>query len=476
MTSTFTTNLSLQEQGTGDNSNNWGAQLNANMITIVDQCLGTKLSLSVAGAADVTLSTAQSQNLYFNFTGALTGNINVIYPASAGRIIIVSNNTSGAFTLTVKPSGGTGMLITQGSTQTVQIDGTAGLAQAPTNDILPFEVSLASATTTDLGSTGTNVISITGTTTITSLGSTASINECLYFVRFTGALTLTYNSSTLILPGFASITTAAGDTAIFKYEGSGHWRCMMYQQAATVVGGTGTVNAGTTNQLAYYASSTNAVSGTTAIPNGTTATTQTAADSTTKVATTAFVNSTALTLASGTTAVTQAAANNSTKVATTAFVNGTALTLASGTTATTQAAGNNSTNVATTAFVNGTALTLASGTTSVTQTSNDSSTKVATTAFVNPANSIGANGYIKEASGVIIQWGSVTTSGSTTTAFTFPIAFPNNCFSVVTTTTSGSSNGYFSSTANITTTAVNIDDWNTTSRQVITVDIIAIGN
>lgn len=325
MTTTFTPNLSLSLQGTGDNSNSWGSVLNSSVITLVDQALGNKLSLSVAGSADVTLSTAQSQNLYFNFTGALTGNINVVYPASAGRIIIVNNATSGSFTLTIKPSGGTGFLVTQGTQQFVQIDGTANVAQAPQYDILPFEVSLASASTTNLGATGTNVIAITGTTTIASFGASASINECLYFLRFTGALTLTYNVTSLILPGAGNITTAAGDTAIAKYEGSGNWRFMMYTLAAGAAN-TGTVNTGSANQLAYYASSTNAVNGVTAIPNGITATTQAAADSSTKLATTAFVNGTALTLAANTTAVTQTANNNSTKVATTAYVDTNAFT------------------------------------------------------------------------------------------------------------------------------------------------------
>lgn len=248
------------------------------------------MSLSVAGGTDVTLTTAQSQYLYYNFTGTLTGSINVIFPASAGRIIIVNNATTGAFTLSVKPASGTAFLVTQGTQQFVQIDGTAGVAQAPQNDILPFEVTLASASTTNLGATGTNVVAISGTTTITGFGSGASVNECLYFIRFTGALTLTYNSTSLILPGAASITTAAGDTAIMKYEGSGNWRCMMYQQAATTVGGTGTVNSGTSGQIAYYATSSNAVSGATALPSGTTATTQSANDSSTKVCTTAFAN------------------------------------------------------------------------------------------------------------------------------------------------------------------------------------------
>lgn len=55
-------------------------------------------------------------------------------------------------------------------------------------------------------------------------------------------------------------------------------------------GGSGTVNAGTAGQIAYYATTGTAVSGTTALPNGTTATTQALADNSTKVATTAYVD------------------------------------------------------------------------------------------------------------------------------------------------------------------------------------------
>ena len=53
---------------------------------------------------------------------------------------------------------------------------------------------------------------ITGTTTITSLAATAIPANPIYFLRFTGALTLT-NGASLILPGGANITTAAGDCA-----------------------------------------------------------------------------------------------------------------------------------------------------------------------------------------------------------------------------------------------------------------------
>lgn len=91
---------------------------------------------------------------------------------------------------------------------------------------------IASATTTDLGSVPGRYVSITGTTTITGLGTIKA--GTIKYVKFAGALTLTHNATSLILPGAANITTAAGDTAIMVSEGSGNWRCLVYERAATV--------------------------------------------------------------------------------------------------------------------------------------------------------------------------------------------------------------------------------------------------
>lgn len=128
MTTTFTPNRILALQGLGDNSNTWGSVvLNTSVISIIDTSLGGNLSLSVAGSSDVTLTTAQAQNLYYNFTGSLAGNINVIWPTGAGQCI-VKNSTTGSFTLTVKPTGGTGVAITQSTSQGVFISTTLGSA------------------------------------------------------------------------------------------------------------------------------------------------------------------------------------------------------------------------------------------------------------------------------------------------------------------------------------------------------------
>ena len=86
---------------------------------------------------------------------------------------------------------------------------------------------LASASTVDLGSISTNAITITGTTTIASFGSSAKAGR-IFFVTFSGALTLTYNATSLLLPSAQSITTVAGDTAIVQALGSSNFSVLSY--------------------------------------------------------------------------------------------------------------------------------------------------------------------------------------------------------------------------------------------------------
>jgi hypothetical protein len=110
---------------TGANANTWGNNTNTNLETL-DAFNAGYLSKSVAGSANVTLTTnnadptAESSNKVIEFTGALTGDITVFIPAVENNYIFF-NNTSGAFTLTVAPTGhgANGSAITQGA-HTVQ--------------------------------------------------------------------------------------------------------------------------------------------------------------------------------------------------------------------------------------------------------------------------------------------------------------------------------------------------------------------
>jgi hypothetical protein len=109
---------------------------------------------------------------------------------------------------------------------------------------LGAEVDVASAATTDIGVVNSTLIRITGTITITSFGTTYRGPR---LVRFGGALQLTHNDTTLILPGAANITTAAGDCAIVRPVGSpgAGWVVMHYQRAASLINGAASLGANT---------------------------------------------------------------------------------------------------------------------------------------------------------------------------------------------------------------------------------------
>jgi microcystin-dependent protein len=88
---------------------------------------------------------------------------------------------------------------------------------------------IASATTTDIGAVEGLMHDITGTTTITGLGTVRA--GIIKVLKFEGALTLTHNATSLILPGGTSILTVDGDIGVFISEGSGNWRCVSYTSA-----------------------------------------------------------------------------------------------------------------------------------------------------------------------------------------------------------------------------------------------------
>jgi microcystin-dependent protein len=91
---------------------------------------------------------------------------------------------------------------------------------------------LASASTVDLCSTARNYLTISGTTTITSFGSTCPVGV-VKLVTFSGALTLTYNATSLIIPGAAPVSpTSPGDQATLVSLGSGNWQVASYTPAS----------------------------------------------------------------------------------------------------------------------------------------------------------------------------------------------------------------------------------------------------
>ncbi len=93
--------------------------------------------------------------------------------------------------------------------------------------------SIATGATVDLGTVTTHNAFITSSGgTITSFGSTATVTAPVYLISFAGANTLTYNATSLIIPGAGNITTAANDTAVVEYLGTGNWQVLSYTKAS----------------------------------------------------------------------------------------------------------------------------------------------------------------------------------------------------------------------------------------------------
>lgn len=94
---------------------------------------------------------------------------------------------------------------------------------------------IASAATLSLPATGGGVFNITGTTGVSAISAAQGGRQI--WVRFAGALTLTHNATSLILPGAANITTVAGDMALFVNEAAAdasgsNWRCFDYTRSS----------------------------------------------------------------------------------------------------------------------------------------------------------------------------------------------------------------------------------------------------
>lgn len=86
---------------------------------------------------------------------------------------------------------------------------------------------VTAAATTDIGALPNAAVTVNGTTPITSLGSSA-VAGTIHVLTFSGVTTLTYNATSLITPGAANITTAAGGVAFAAYLGSGNWKILFY--------------------------------------------------------------------------------------------------------------------------------------------------------------------------------------------------------------------------------------------------------
>lgn len=115
--------------------------------------------IDVSGTGNYVLSGSELNRIAYKFTGTLTGNRNIIVPATVQQYW-VNDETTGAYTFTVRTASGTGINFTSGQRAIVYCDGTNVVDADSTSLSLPVGVSdggtgatTASAARINLGAT-----------------------------------------------------------------------------------------------------------------------------------------------------------------------------------------------------------------------------------------------------------------------------------------------------------------------------------
>lgn len=131
MASSYSTDLKLELMVTGEQAGLWGDITNTN-LNLLQQAIGGYQEVSIAGGAQTTTlimsnaALSNARNAVIKLIGTITGNQIVTVPDGIEKTYIVSNGTTGAFTVQFKTASGTGITFatTDKSVKEVFADGT----------------------------------------------------------------------------------------------------------------------------------------------------------------------------------------------------------------------------------------------------------------------------------------------------------------------------------------------------------------
>ena len=116
MASSYSTDLKIELMVTGENAGTWGDKTNDN-LNVIQQAIAGYGEQSIAGGAQTTALTiansptlSVARNIVIKLTGTITGNQIVTVPEGIEKTWIISNGTTGAFTVQFKTTnvGSTG--------------------------------------------------------------------------------------------------------------------------------------------------------------------------------------------------------------------------------------------------------------------------------------------------------------------------------------------------------------------------------
>ena len=112
MVSSYSTDLKLELMVTGENAGTWGDITNTNLVILQQAIAGYQtVALNATTGATLTFTNgalSDGKNAVIELTGTITGNVSVIIPDGIEKTYLVKNNTTGAYTVQIKTTSGTG--------------------------------------------------------------------------------------------------------------------------------------------------------------------------------------------------------------------------------------------------------------------------------------------------------------------------------------------------------------------------------
>ena len=258
MANSSSANLNLTVQATGENSGTWGQITNTNLLIVEQAIAGYEaVALNATTGATLTVSNgavSNGKNAVLQLTGTITTNVNVVVPV-VEKVYIVDNATSGAYSVTVKTTSGSGVVLAAADkgTKMVYGDGTNIVDTAFTELSSDFSPQLSA----DLDTNGQNII-IDNTKAILDENS----NEQIKFAT-TGSAVNEFSVTNAAASGSPALSVTGGDTNVdmtltpkgtgrVTLNGGGKIQQLAEKVTIAATGTTGTVNYDVITQAVLY--------------------------------------------------------------------------------------------------------------------------------------------------------------------------------------------------------------------------------
>jgi hypothetical protein len=248
MADTYSTDLRIRLQEDGANSSTWGQITNTNLQLIEDAIAG-KVDIATTGGTTVLTAvngaTDQSRYAILKVTGVLVSNATLQVP-DVSKEYLIWNATSGAYTVTVKATAGTGVAVLQGSVVQVFCDGAEVYqVETPLSDLTGLGAGVATfLTTPSSANLRSAVTDETGTGSLVFANTPSLATPVLTNPSYSGA---TANAGTVttidINGGTIDGTTQASGTINGPIAAGGTWTAAAaWTLPAITLGGTVTSN------------------------------------------------------------------------------------------------------------------------------------------------------------------------------------------------------------------------------------------